>query len=126
MPICWQPLIELFDRYVESLHEMDHEASLKDILPIFRDLALEFSVDKNRVLGRFLLLTAFQDDLYKKITEKLDLLEENITEYCKTTISNPNSTSATEISFIESLFWTCLTEISKEMMTHHPHGRFIL
>ena len=121
MPICWQPLVELFNKYVKLIHEMNHEAPLADTLTTFRSIALKFSADKNRVLGRLWLLTAFREDLYEKITEKLDLLEDEITKHCESVILHSDSTSAVEIAFVESLFWDNLTEICKEMMKHHPH-----
>lgn len=124
MPICWQPLVELFNEYVERLHGMNHEEPLTNTLEAFQRLTLGFSADKNRVLARFWLLTAFKENLYEMIKEKLDLLEDEITERCESIMSNPNSTSKIEIAFVENLFWNNLTEICKEMMNHHPHGEF--
>ena len=122
VPICLQPLVDLVSEYIDRLHRLDSGALLTFILPALRDLALEFGVDKNRVLGRFLLLTAFDEQIYRRIGETLDLLEDEISEYCGS-ISSDSDSAGRVIAFIEQLFWIKLTDVCKEMIRLHPQGR---
>ena len=122
LPICLKPLVDLISEYIDRLHKIDGSTLLPMIMPTLRDLALEFGVDKNRVLGRFLLLSAFEEEIYRKIGETLDALEDDITEYCSS-INKESHPCGREIAFIEQLFWSKLADICKEMIKLHPHGR---
>ena len=127
VPICLQPLVELISEYAGRLHELDGEAPLPATLEALRNLVSEFATDKNLILGRFLLLTVFKDDIYGSIEKALDSVEDEIMEYCGEILLDSDSDStATVIAFVDNLFWLKLTNICREMMKLHSQGRMPL
>lgn len=121
LPICWKPLIDLINEYVGRLHEINSEVSLKATLSILQHFAAEFGADKNRVLGRCRLLEVFRNDIYKKIEETLDALEDDIAKYCGEIEQEANSVRTTTVTeHVEHFFWSHLATICKEMMKLHP------
>ena len=124
LPVCWQPLTSLFGEYAERLHEMDRKASLETTLSNLQLLAVEFSADKNRVLGRCQLLAAFSDNICQSIEETLDVLEDDIAKYCGEVSQNSDfASTAIVIEFVTRLFWSRLSDLCKEMIKLHPQGK---
>ena len=127
VPICLQPLVELISEYAGRLHKLDGEAPLQTTLKDLRNLVLEFTSDKNLILGRFVLLTVFKDDIYGSIEKTLDSLEDEIMEYCGEILPDSNSDStATVLTFVDNLFWLKLANICRKMVTLHFQGKMPL
>ena len=122
LPICWQPLVELFNKYVDRIHQMDKGAPVEITVLELRDIAIEFSAEKNRILSRFHLLTAFREEIYTSIGNALDALEDEISVYCGT-IDQDSEPSSVVIEYVASIFWSNLKLICEEMMKLHPHGK---
>ena len=125
LPVCWQPLIDLVSRHARRPQEL-HDGTPSGITAgDLRNVALEFGVEKNRLLGRFLLLTTFNDEIYRSIVQELDTLEDEITDYCGT-VDLDQDAAHLVIGYVESLYWSKLSAICKEMIKLHPQAQIPL
>lgn len=126
VPICWQPLVELITEYVARLHALAGRTLLPDATASgLRDLTLEFASDKNRIVNRFMILTIFDDEVYRGIRGHLDSLEDEVTEYlAHETHPSQREAFARRIAlhteYVESVYWARLKDVCTEMMKLHP------
>lgn len=122
LPECWDPLLEVFKKYVSKLQQIDCGQSVSTVGGELRMFGLEFAAEKNQIIGRFVLLTAFNEELNVQVRELLDELEDELADYFASI--DPESVSNEFIvSFAESLFWKKLATISQAIMQLHPHKR---
>ena len=87
-----------------------------------QQIHLDFQQEKNVVIGRFVLLSAFNEEIYRNINLILDEFEDDLAENFASTSVGKDS-PALSVEYFESLFWTKLAEICKVMMELHPEKR---
>ena len=124
LPECWTPLIELMSTCVGRLHQVDLELDSMYVSGELQKIQLAFQSEKNRTIGRFVLLTAFNEEIYRRILKMLDDFEDDLAENFALVTSGTSSPS-TSIEYYESLFWTKLADICKVMMELHPEKRML-
>lgn len=122
LPVCWQPLIDLVSGYARRLQELDNGGPSGITAAHLRNVALDFGAEKNLLLGRFLLLTTFNEEIYSSIVDELDSLEDEITEYCESFDLDQDSANLA-IGYLETLFWSKLSAICREMIKLHPQAQ---
>ena len=125
LPECWDPLIGLFSNSVQRLHKIESENSFPETWKKLQKVQLDFAAEKNYIVGRFVLLTAFNEELNRKIGEMLDELEDELAEYFAS-ISPHSESYGVILAFYESLFWEKLARICKVLIKLHPEKRMPL
>ena len=125
LPECWRPLIALMSKFVERIHTINLEGDAAQVSRDLQQIHLGFQQEKNLIIGRFVLLSAFNEEIYRSIKSILDNFEDDLAENFASIGFEKNSPNSS-VEYFESLFWTKLTEICKVMMKLHPEKRLLI
>jgi len=81
-PFCVDSLVQLVDQSSKELGSFERAAPLGERNALYTGFLTSFRGRKNAVLSRFLLVAAFDSSVYGGVSEKIDDMEDVITQHC--------------------------------------------